>query len=231
MFILGENHSSSMTLQEVFMVDVAEATTAVAEPPVAEAPDAETVADEQTTQAPVAEESTPTEPQAETVRFGGTSRNMVAGVSMLIASVMAFTMGMTDVFFAEATAWTLGIWGALLIYAGMLDIYRVFEITDNALVIKDNYRPWGRLKVWDWERLNRLDVVVKKPSAQAKDVEMQIFYNPEGELAMEREDRVFDAELARLVIERAGLRPAGRENPSDLTQLPVAQKQAFTWNK
>jgi hypothetical protein len=173
-----------------------------------------------------AEEATTSKP----IRFTGTPRNMVSGIAMLVASIMAFTMGMTDVFFAEATAWTLGIWGALLVYAGMLDNFRVFEITDDALVIKDDYRPWGRLKIWDWERLNRVDVVVKKRGAQPKDIEMQIYYNPEGELAMEREDRIYDAELARLIIERAGLNPAERTNP-DLEDIPTEEKQMFSWNK
>lgn len=163
--------------------------------------------------------------------FTGTPRNMVSGIAMLVASVMAFTMGLTDVFFAEATAWTLGIWGALLIYAGMLDNFRVFEVQEDALIIKDDFRPWGRLKIWDWERLNRLDIVVKKPNAMAKDIEMQVYYNPEGELANEREDRIFDAELAQLVIERAGLNPAERSNPGDLTNIPNAEKQTFIWRK
>ena len=168
---------------------------------------------------------------AATTRFPGTPRNMVAGIAMLLASVMAFTMGMTQVFFAEATAWTFAIWGGLLIYAGMLDIFRVYEITDDALLIQDDFRPWGRMKVWDWNRLNRLDLLVKKNEAQAKDVEMQVYYYPEGELAQEREDRVFDAALAQLIIEKAGLKPSGKDNPTDLTAVPLHEKQTYTWSK
>ncbi|MEX1019372.1 MAG: hypothetical protein WDZ49_06920 [Litorilinea sp.] len=175
--------------------------------------------------------SAETAPAAATKRFPGTPRNMVAGIAMLLASVMAFTMGMTEVFFAEATAWIFGIWGGLLIYAGMLDIFRVYEITDDALLIQDDFRPWGRLKVWDWERLNRLDLLVKKNNAQAKDVEMQVYYYPQGELAQEREDRVFDAALAQLIIEKAGLKPSGNANPADLTAVPLDQKQTYIWSK
>lgn len=168
---------------------------------------------------------------AQPPRFTGTPRTMVAGVAMLLSSVMAFTMGLTDVFFAEATAWTFAIWGGLLIYAGMLDIFRVYEVTGDALIIKDDLRPWDRLKIWDWKRINRLDIKVKKNNAKPTDMEMQVYFNPPGEIAQEREDRIYDAELARLIIEHAGLKPAGRGNPTDLTKVPAGSKETFTWNK
>lgn len=217
------------------MASVADATVPATSAPADAVTDAAAVENQEsetgTAEESVAEESVAEASQADApIQFEGTPRNMVAGIAMLLASVMAFTMGMTDVFFAEATAWTFAIWGGLLIYAGVLDIFRVFEVTEGALVIKDDFRPWGRRKEWDWERLNRVDVLVKKRYAQLKDVEMQIYYNPEGELAQEREDRIFDAELARQIIERAELKPSGG-NPEDLTSIPLEEKQTFTWNK
>jgi len=213
------------------MANVADATMTTPAESAESAVDATTESQTESQTASQSEQAAEAETSAsQTIRFAGTQRNMVSGIAMLFASIMAFTMGMTDVYFAEATAWTFAIWGGLLIYAGVLDLFRVYEVTEEALVIKDDWRPWNRLKVWDWERLNRVDILVKKNNAQPKDLELQVYYNPEGELAMEREDRIYDAELARLIIERAGLSPSDRNNPSDLTQIPLAEKNTYTWS-
>jgi len=162
--------------------------------------------------------------------FEGTPRTLVVGVAMLATGALAFSMDLTHTFFAEAMAWTFVLWGALFLYGNLLDIYQTYEVTDTALIMKNPLRPWGATKVWDWAHLHRLDVVVKRTEAQLDDAVMQIYYTPEGEIVIEREDRAYDPELARLIIERAGLKATAPENPKDLTQLP-AGKRTYFWNK
>ena len=154
------------------MADVAEATTTLAELPT-----------ESSAASPVET------PQAsEPILFGGTTRNLVPGMAMLLGGLLAFMMGMTDVFFAEAMAWTVIIWGALLIYAGLVDIYETFEVTDDALIIRNVMRPWSSGKSWDWEQISRLEVIVRKKDWRLSSAKMQIYYTAEGELGLERED-------------------------------------------
>lgn len=176
---------------------------------------------------PVESEET-TQPAAESFTYGGSSPNMVPGVALLFAGVMAFSMGMTDVFFAEAIAWTFAIWGLLMIYGGLTDIYTTYEITEDALIIRNPIRPWLLRRTWDWGRVNRLDVVVKRNGAGKNDVVMQIYYAPEGELSNEREDRIFDATLAQIIIERAGLSPESG-TPANAMDIQKAEKASYSW--
>ncbi len=162
--------------------------------------------------------------------FQGTQRNMVVGIAMLSASALAFSMNLTHVFFASAMAWTFAIWGGLLLYSNLLDYYERYSVTDAGLVIKNPLRPWGAVKTWDWAHLNRVDILVKRAEADVEDAVMQVYYTPEGEIVIEREDRAFDPELVRLIIERAGLKPTDPGNPKDLTQLPPGKKM-YAWNK
>lgn len=180
----------------------------------------ETVAGE-TAEAPVAEPK---------LVFTGTQRNLAVGVAMLAASVLAFSMKLTDVFFAEATAWTFALWGALFIYIGLMDIYQTYEVTDAGLIIRNPMRPWAATKLFDWPHLYRMDIVVKRADAQYEDAEIQVYYTPEGEIAIEREDRAYDPQLARLIIERANLKPTDPGNPADLTALPQG-KATYAWNQ
>jgi hypothetical protein len=179
-----------------------------------------------TTTTPAAEAApAPTKP----IIYTGSSNNLVPGVALLFAGIMAFTMGMTDVYFAEAMAWTFAIWGALMIYAGALDINETYEVTDDALIIRNVLRPWAPRKTWDWGRVNRLDIVVKRAEGRDQDVVMQVYYTPKGELAMEREDRVYDSSLAEIVIDRAGLKPVDKDTPKDVTHIPRAKKATYTY--
>lgn len=199
------------------MADVAQATiagAAIAVPPVAQVAGAEV---------------TETPAEAQPITFQGAPRNLVPGVALLLASVLAFTMHMTNVFFAEAMAWTFAIWGLLLIYTGLLDIYQFFTITDDALVVYNPLRPWGRVKEWAWANINRMDVVVRKKDVQLQDTKLQVYFQAPGELAIEREDHAFDPKLAQLIVERAGLRAADRATPKEMTQLPTEVKATFTW--
>lgn len=168
---------------------------------------------------------------SESIKFGGTTHNLVPGMAMLLASIAAYFMGMTQYFFVEAIAWVFMIWGALLIYAGLIDIYETFEVTDDALVIRDVMRPWNSRKEWDWAHIDRLTVLVNKRDTQLTQAKMQIYFTPEGELGLEREDRAFDPRLAELIVERAGLKPAGPDNPASMDELPLEQNAEFTWRR
>jgi hypothetical protein len=179
---------------------------------------------------PAGDQPVEAQPAPQPIEFRGTPRNLAAGAALLFGGLLAFSMGMTDVFFAEATAWTFVAWGVLLIYGGLLDLYTTYQVTDNALLIRNPLRPWGATKVWDWANVKRLDIAIKRKDGRPQDTVMQVYYNPEGELAMEREDRQYDPFLAQLIMERAGLRPADRANPKDLHNLPRGAKATFTWS-
>jgi len=162
--------------------------------------------------------------------FGGTQRNMVVGIAMLATAALAFTMDLTHVFFATAMAWTFVLWGALLLYSNLLDLYETYTVTDEGLTIKNPLRPWGATKVWDWAHINRVDVLVKRAEAELTDAVAQVYYTPEGEIATERQDRVYDPELVRLIVERAKLKPTNPANPKDFAHLP-AGKKTYVWNQ
>jgi hypothetical protein len=164
-----------------------------------------------------------------TIKFAGTTSNFVPGVALLFAGMMAFPMGMTDVFFAEATAWTFVAWGALFIYSGLLDMNETYEVTDEALIIRNPWRIWAAKRTWDWARVNRLDVVVKRREAEDRNVVLQVYYTPKGEISLERQDRVYDPTLAQLIVDRAELRPADKDTPKDVTKIPRAEKAVYTW--
>jgi hypothetical protein len=192
------------------MAQAAEATTSTPSVPVYQAPAEESGA---YSGSESAAEGTPEKAESKSIVFRGSQRNLVPGMGLLFAALLAFTMGMTDVFFAEAMAWTFAIWGALLVYMGLLDTNQTYEITEDALVISNSARPWGTRKVWHWGNIRRMDVLVKRADERTKDVMLQVYYQEEGEAAIEREDRSFDPALAQLIIERAGLRPTDKGKP------------------
>jgi hypothetical protein len=172
------------------------------------------------------EEVAPAKP---TITYSGSSNNLVPGAALLFAGILAFSMGMTDVFFTEAMAWTFAIWGALLIYGGLIDINETYEVTDDALIIRNVMRPWAPRKTFDWARVNRFDVVVHRADARDSDVTMHVYYQPEGELANERRDRIYNPALAQLILDHAGLRPADKDTPKDVTRIPHKNKATFIW--
>jgi hypothetical protein len=77
--------------------------------------------------------------------------------------------------------------------------------------------------------VTRLDVVVKRNDARDDDLTMHVYYQPEGELANERRDRIYHPALAAAIVERAGLNPADRNTPQDVTRIPRAEKATYTW--
>lgn len=174
------------------------------------------------------ETETPQANESESIIFGGTPRNLVPGMALLVGGVLAFFMNMTELFFAEAMAWIFIIWGILLIYIGLADSSRSFEVTEEALLIHDGLRPWSGHKTWSWDHINRLDVITHKRDVQLTDATMQVYCLREGELAVSREDRQYDPELAQLIIERADLNPAGGHHYTVHT-LPMKQKATYTW--
>ena len=174
-------------------------------------------------------EQTPAAPAKPGIVFHGSSQNLVPGAALLFGGIMAFSMGMTDVYFAEAMAWTFAAWGAMLIYGGLMDINETYEITDEALIIRNPLRFWTPRKTWAWDRIPRLDVVVKRREAADRDLMLQVYYSPQGELALERADRLYDSALAQLIQERAGLKPGDKETPKDITRIPRATKATFIY--
>jgi len=167
--------------------------------------------------------------ESKTLQFGGTPRNLVPGMAMALASVAAFMMNLTHVFFAEAIAWTFLIWGALLVLSGLLEIYRTFEVTDRGLVMRNKIWFWSRGKVWDWAEISRMEIAVGHKARGPQDAMLRIYHTAKGELALEREDRAFDPELAEAIIDRAGLKPAAKDNPKNLAQLSVERAGLYAW--
>jgi hypothetical protein len=176
--------------------------------------------------APAPEVTIPNSPMI----YTGSPNNLVPGIALLIGGLLAFTMNMTDVYFAEAIAWTFVIWGVLLIYIGLLDLYETYEVTDEALIVRNPMRPWAPKKTFDWGRVTRLDVVVKRAGTDdANDVTMHVYYQPEGEIANERRDRTYTPALAATIVERAVLSPADKNTPTDVTRVPRNEKATYTW--
>ena len=110
-----------------------------------------------------------------------------------------------------------------------MDLYNVYEVTDEALIIRNPLKIWSPRRTWDWGRLVRVDVVVNRRNARERDLEMRVYYTPAGELTQEREDRRFDPRLAQLIIDRAALKPADKATPKTTADLPRGEKAIFSW--
>ena len=166
-----------------------------------------------------------------TIKFKGSRSQMAVGVALAAAGGIAFMMGMTDVFFAKAWAWVFVIWGALFIYVGLIDDAEVFEVTDDALIIRNPMRPFSAKKVWPWEGIKRMEVVVKHRDARDEDATMRVYYLDPDDPTIEREDREYAPALARLIIERSGLKPDDDNVVDDLERLPPNQTGIYVWKK
>jgi hypothetical protein len=164
------------------------------------------------------------------ITFRGVPRNMVVGITMLLAGATAFVMGMTDVFFAEALAWVFVIWGLLFLFVDLMDWLKTWTVTDDALVIRSPIRFWRITKKWDWAHVNRLDLVVRRKNPHVQDIEMQVYFTAEGDSVLDREDRVYSEELVHLIIEKAGLKATHAANPSDFGSVPP-EKATYVWNR
>jgi len=162
--------------------------------------------------------------------FHGTPRNMVVGVTMLLAGASAFMMGMTDVFFAEALAWTFVIWGVLFLLGDLLDWNRNWVVRDDGLHIGVKWPFLPVRNQWEWENVSRMDLVVKRYEPKPQDVVMQVYYTAPGDSVLARQDRPLSPELARLIVEKANLKPTHADNPTSFETLSP-EKKTYIWNK
>ncbi len=175
-------------------------------------------------------ESPPQEVDGE-LHFVGFRRNVVAAVGLIAGGSIAFTMNLTDTFFAEATAWTFLAWGVLLLFTNLLEMFELFIVRDDALVIRNPFRLWARTKVWEWSKIEKLEIWVRRFDPTYENVYLQVYYNAGDELdpgTMKREDTRYRSELASLIIEKAGLTPEAG-SPTDLTNLPKEQPARYKW--
>jgi hypothetical protein len=172
--------------------------------------------------------ASPTE--AEEIVFRSKPRNMAVGVALILAGALAFTMGMTDVFFAEAMAWVAVLWGALFLFSDIIEMFKTYTVTEKALIIRSPGRFWTPRKEWEWGNIFRMDVIVKRPDAHIDDMELLVYYTAPGDSAIEREDRQYSPFLAQCIIERARLKPTEPTNPTNLEELPPG-KGTYYWNK
>jgi hypothetical protein len=171
-----------------------------------------------------------TEPASPAV-FPGPRRNFVSAIAMIVAGAGIFVMGITQYYFVEAMAWVFLIWGALLFYSDLLDVTLTYTVTGEALVLRSPLRFWGWRRVWPWQHIVQLIVVVERQEATAEDVEIQVYCTPEGSTALAREDMPYDPELARLVAEKAGLKPERGQKMQNFDQIPQDEKGVYTWKK
>jgi hypothetical protein len=163
--------------------------------------------------------------------FGGEKRNMAVGIAMFGAGFGAYITGLTHSFFAQAIATTFILWGILLLYNDLLLTTRRLTITDAGLKIDVPMRLWSRSRLWEWKDISRLDVVTYSRDIDIENSMIRVHHQYPGEISLDREDRAFDPELAQIVIERAGLKPAKETAGVDLANLPVGQDATYTWKK
>ena len=162
--------------------------------------------------------------------YRGSPHNMAVGIVLILAGVSAFVMGMTDVFFAEAMAWVFVIWGALFLLNNIVDSTKTWTVTDDALVISHPFRFWSPGESWDWAHINRMDLVARRRDPKVEDIELQVYFTPAGGSVLEREDRVYSPELARMIVEKSGLKPTSSHNPTTYADFGSA-KTTYVWNR
>lgn len=165
------------------------------------------------------------------IRFPGFQRNMVAAVGLTLGGGLAFTMDLTGTFFAEAMAWLFFAWGIFLLYSNLLEANELFIVESDALRIRNYFRLWAMHKRWEWSKIQRVDIWVRRFDPTYENVYLQVYYNAEDKLdpgALRREDTPLRPELASLIIERAGLKPDGHDL-TDLTAIPAVQPARYRW--
>ncbi len=167
----------------------------------------------------------------EPIVFGGERRNMVMGLAMIGAGAGAFLAGLTSTFFAEAVAWVFVAWGLLFLYGDLLLTTRRVEVTEDALHVVIPMRPWNRHKTWEWANIRQLDVSTQRRDTHQDNATLRIHHVYPGDISLDREDREFEPELARLIIERAVLKPVNEAAEIDMTDLPMDRNATYTWKK
>ena len=177
-----------------------------------------------TTQSPV--DSTSQSPLV----FSGPKKNLVTGVGMAAAGLMAFSMGMTETFFIEAMAWTFLIFGGLIIYSNLLERSETYTLTDEGLTISNPMRFWGSKRVWEWKHINRMDLVVKRNDPVAEDVKAFVFYTPPTQPGvLNRVDLAFNPGLLKAIASRANLKPEKGSAFAALDVIPQDNPGTYSW--
>jgi len=174
-------------------------------------------------------ESLQAEATGERLIFKGRSKAMGAALAVMVAGLLTFSMGMNQVFFVEAMAWTFIAWGALLLYGHIIDYSTTYEVTDDALIVRSPVRFWNLRRSMDWNHIKRMNVVVDRLEAEAEDAVVQVIYIPEGSTQMIREDIPFNAALAQEIATRAKLKATKGSGMPHFDMLPQDKKGQFSW--
>jgi hypothetical protein len=161
--------------------------------------------------------------------FRNRPRSIVAALALLLSGILTFSMGLTRLFFVEAMAWTFLIWGALLMYFHLADHATRYEVTDEALIIYTPFYFWQPTRTWTWKGIKRMDLIVNRREARPEDVTMQIYHTAEGSTVIDREDLVFNPQLAAIVAERAGLKAQRGQAMQNFDQIPQNVKETYSW--
>lgn len=177
--------------------------------------------------------SAPTSESAsmEPIRFTGFKRNVAASVGLILGGGLAFTMNLTDTFFAEAIAWSFFAWGVLLLYSNLLEMNETLIVSNEGLQVRNPFRLWAMNKFWTWDKIERVDIWVRRFDPTYENIYLQVYHNAGDELdpgVLQREDTRYRAELASLIIEKAGLKADGHD-VADLTDLPAVQPARYKW--
>ena len=174
-------------------------------------------------------ESLQAEATTERLIFKGRSKSMGASIAVMVAGLLTFSMGINQVFFVEAMAWTFIVWGGLLLYGHLIDYATTYEVTENALIVRSPMRFWALQQVMEWRNIKRINVVVSRLEAQPEDTTVQIIYTPQGSTQMIREDIPFNAALAQEIVTRAGLKASKGSGMTRFDSIPQDAKGLYTW--
>ena len=162
--------------------------------------------------------------------FSGPKKNLVTGVAMTAAGLMAFNMGMTETFFVDATAWTFLIWGVLMVYSNLLEMNETYTLTDKELIVTNPLRFWGSKRVWQWKHINRMDLTVKRNDPIADDVKVFVFYTPPTQPGvLNRIDLAFNADLLKGIASRANLKAEKGSAFASLDTIPQDSPGTYSW--
>ncbi|MEZ4583577.1 MAG: hypothetical protein R3A10_18405 [Caldilineaceae bacterium] len=114
-------------------------------------------------------------------------------------------MGLDRRLLRPPLAWVFVLWGCSSSTSSHRRLRTLGSDRRELLQIKDSLRFWERKLAWSWSDITRMDVVVERKDLSWDEAEIRVYYTPAGEINIEREDRDFNPELARLIIDKAGL--------------------------
>ncbi|MBX3050704.1 MAG: hypothetical protein KF753_04480 [Caldilineaceae bacterium] len=174
-------------------------------------------------------ESLQAEATVERLIFKGKPKAMSAAIAVMVAGLLIFPMGMNQVFFVEAMAWTFIAWGSLLLFGHLIDYSTTYEVTEDALIVRSPLRFWSFGRTMDWGHIKRMNVLLSRIESTTEDATLQIIYTPEGSTQMIREDMPYDSQLAQEIVSRAGLKAAKDSGMTSFDDLPQDSKGQFSW--